>query len=137
MNLDLVGILVPIAFFAGGFGIVAVIFNYLKNEKNRRYAIIEKAIESGQPIPENLLGDPKKAEKRSFAYFKNGIIFLFLSAAFWAVQLWAIFSNQTDVINGFSIVFVASFFTAFGLAWMLIGWLKKNQEKNEEKAKNE
>jgi len=135
MNLDLVSILVPVAFFAGAFGIIAVIFNYLKNEKNRRYAMIEKAIESGQPIPENLLADPKKAEKRSFEYFKNGIIFLFLSAAFWAVFLWKNFNAKAE--EAFPFLFIAAFFTAFGLAWMLIGWLRKNQEKNEEKAKNE
>jgi hypothetical protein len=127
-------IIVPIVFFVAGVGIVAIVFNYLHNEKKRYYTLMEKVIESGQPLPENFLS-VKKAEKRSFEYFKNGIIFSFLSAAFWALFLWGYFDNQPD--DRFPFLFIAAFFTAFGLAFLLIGWLRKNQEKNEEKAKNE
>lgn len=122
---------IPIAFFAAAVGIVAIIFNYFNNEKRRRYALVEKAIESGQQIPENVFREKgSETEKRSFEYFKTGIIFTFLSAAFWVIFL-------TKFNNGFPFLFVAAFFTAFGLAFLLIGLLKKNQEKNEEKAKNE
>lgn len=128
-------ILVPIAFFATAIGIIAIIFNYLNNEKKRRYAIVEKAIECGQQIPENFF-TVKKAEKRSFEYFKNGIIFTFLGVAFWLMNF--IFLNDNASPEGrFPFVFVAAFFTAFGMAFLLIGLLRRNQEKNEDKAKDE
>jgi len=130
MDLFLRDVIVTSAFYVLVIVVVAILFNYLNNEKKRRYALMEKAIESGQQIPENFLM-VKKAEKRSFEYFKNGIIFIFLGAAFWVMQF---FSN---FIEGDLSMFVASFFTAFGLAWLLIGILRKIQEKNEEKAKNE
>ncbi|MCL1868506.1 MAG: DUF6249 domain-containing protein [Paludibacter sp.] len=122
---------IGIAFFAAAVGIVAIIFKYLNNEKNRRYAVMEKAIESGQPLPENFF-TVKKEEKRSFEYFKSGIIFTFLGVVFWILFFLGYFKEQA-----FAFIFIGAFFTAFGSAFLLIGLLRRNQEKNEKQNKNE
>ncbi|MCL2597224.1 MAG: DUF6249 domain-containing protein [Paludibacter sp.] len=131
---DLEDILVPIAFFATAIAIIFIIFKYLSNDKKRRYAVIEKAIESGQQIPENFL-IVKKAEKSSFDYFKSGIIFTFLAVAFWLAYLLGNDDRTAD--KGFGLMFVAAFFSAFGLAFILIGLLRRNQEKTEVKTTDE
>lgn len=122
-------VLVPIAFFAACVGVIFIIFKYLSNDKKRRYAVVEKAIERGQTIPENFL-TIKKAEKSSFDYFKNGIIFTFLALACWLVYylLLGVYFDREDDEN-FGLMFVAAIFSAFGLAYILIGLLRKNQEK--------
>lgn len=124
-------IVIPIAFFATITLIVYIVLKFMGKEKQQRYALIEKAIEHGLQIPENLLVDSKKPEKRSFEYFKNGIIFSFLSLALW-VMYFVRCNSGADSDQLFGFLFVAAFFSAFGLAWLLIGWLRKNQEKNEQ-----
>jgi hypothetical protein len=80
-------------------------------------------------LPENLFAAPQKREKRSFEYLKYGIVFTVLGLAFWGVfaHFW-FFAGKDDSVGFF---FVAAFFTAFGVAWLLIGYLKKQQEKQE------
>ncbi|GHU69203.1 hypothetical protein FACS189413_07680 [Bacteroidia bacterium] len=122
--------LIPFGFFAAVVLVVWIVFKYIANEKKSRYDLIEKAIEKGQTIPENLFAPKEKSEKKSFAYFKNAIIFLALSTAFWAVFIYQRRSGFGDD-EAFGFMFISAFFTAFGAAWLIIGFLRRAQEKHE------
>jgi hypothetical protein len=122
--------LIPFGFFAAIVLIVWIVLKHSANEKKNKYNLVAKALEMGQAIPENLFAPQEKPEKKSFGYFKNAIIFLALSTAFWAVFIYQKWHGWGDD-EAFGFLFVSAFFTAFGAAWLIIGFLRRAQEKQE------
>jgi hypothetical protein len=119
---DATEIVVPIAFFLFALGTIFISVFFLSKSKKRRYALIEKAIEKGQPLPENLFTTKRKRDHSVFGYIQNGIIFTLLGIAMFVVGAFA------DTSLGF--IFTGAFFFAFGIAFLLIAFIKHKMEKD-------
>ncbi|MDR0547547.1 MAG: DUF6249 domain-containing protein [Dysgonamonadaceae bacterium] len=131
-DVAVIGTLIPFGFFAAAVLIVWIVLKHSANEKKNRYHLVAKALEMGQSIPENLFAPQEKQEQKSFGYFKNAIIFLSLSTAFWAIFIYQKWHGWGDD-EAFAFLFVSAFFTAFGAAWLIIGFLRRAQEQHEKR----
>jgi hypothetical protein len=118
---------IPFTFFLSVIAIVFICLFFLYKDKKRRYDLIAKAIDKGQEIPDMSLLTMKKPRRKNtvFDYIKNGIIFTSLGAMMLGYG-W--FVRTGTELSG-PMVFVGSFFLAFGIAWLLIALLKHNIDK--------
>ncbi len=121
-------ILVPFFMFLFSAVIVFLVLFYSAKDKRRRYALMEKAIENGQPLPELYI--KRKKEKNAFHYLTNGILFTFLGTGFLVIPF-ATMGHWPE----FPFMFVGGFFASFGLAFLLIGLIKFRMEKKEKSEK--
>jgi uncharacterized membrane protein len=121
---DIEDIVVPSLFFLSTVAILIICLYFSNKNKKRRFDLIEKAIDKGQQIPDISLLTTRKQhkEKSVFDYVKNGIIFTLLGIV---MLLYGIFNTSKEAINE-PMVFIGSFFLAFGFAWLLIAIIKKN-----------
>ncbi|MDR1739798.1 MAG: DUF6249 domain-containing protein [Bacteroidales bacterium] len=120
---------VPLIVFLFPVAIIFLVLFYAAKDKKRKYALIEKAIETGQPLPELNI---KKKEKNAFYYLTNGIIFTFLGTGILVIHF-----AKMGPLPGFLFVFTGGFFLCFGLAFLLIGFIKRRMEKRENAKNNE
>jgi hypothetical protein len=106
--------------------IVALKYNKENNQNRLQADLYAKALEAGQPIPDNLFPEQPKKKKNPL---NTGIILMSvgvgISLFFGGIAL----TTERDAISGASIGIIPFF---IGLAYLLIHFLEKKHQKPEE-----
>ena len=121
-RMDVVGLVATVFFFISCVVIVFLVFWFKHKNKQRRYNLMQQALEKGQPIP--ILEEVKpKREKNAFYYLKNGLI---IGGIGLALIISAIVMGGE---NGTEIFFVSGLILAgIGTAFIIAGRIKKKEE---------
>lgn len=125
---SIIAIVIPITFFITSALIVFLVFYYRRKERDARYQLIEKAMEKGEKIPDQIFITEKKEKKTSFDYFKNGIICFVIGAA--QLVMWLILGGGRWENFFWSASGLILFF--LGAGYVLIAIIEKQREKKKE-----
>ena len=114
-------IFVPLFFFLSCAIILFIIFFYNWKDKKKRYELLEKSIEKGVEIPQNVLIRTKK-ERDFFYYLRFGIILIAISCALISMGFIA------ERVHKFAFAAVPVGFLA--LAFFVIAFMERAKAKN-------
>ena len=115
-----VSIVVPIVCFLFFFAVIFIAIYYNSRDKKERYKLLEKSIDKGVDIPQNMLITTRK-ERDYFYYLKNGIIMACLALAF--VIIGFIYKS----FHGWGMF--GAVLGSLGLAYFIIAFFDKKREK--------
>jgi len=115
---DMVAIFVPIAMFIFSFFTVFIVLYFQRKDREAKYRVIEKALEHGQTLPEEIF--EKKKVKRQWSAVRTGIILVTFGIGIFLTFL--LIDEKEASFLGIIPIFL-------GLGFLLIGWVE-NKKKN-------